>query len=63
MGTDPLFFVDHKDNQYAAGIGVSWLFAKDWRLSPQITYLRNQSNIAIYEYDRTQVFVSVRKDF
>jgi len=63
MGTDPLFFVDHTDNQYAAGVGVSWLFAKDWRLSPQITYLRNQSNIVIYEYDRTQVFVTVRKDF
>ncbi len=63
MGVDPLFLVDREDKQYTAGIGVTWLFAKDWRLSPQVTYLRNNSNIAINEYDRTQVFVALRKDF
>jgi tetratricopeptide (TPR) repeat protein len=63
MGIDPLFLVDREDKQYTAGIGLSWLFAKDWRLSPQVSYLRNNSNIAINEYSRTQVFVSLRKDF
>jgi hypothetical protein len=63
MGVDPLFLVDREDKQYTAGIGLSWLFAKDWRLSPQVSYLRNNSNIAINEYSRTQVFVSLRKDF
>ena len=62
-GEDPLFLVDREDKQSSAGLGVTWLFAKDWRLSPQLTYLKNKSNISINEYDRTQVFVTVRKDF
>ena len=42
---------------------MTYVFANDWKLSPQITYLKNDSNIAIDKYDRTQVFVTLRRDF
>lgn len=63
MAQDPLFLVVREDKQYSGGIGVTWQFARNWRLSPQISYLKNNSNIVLNAYDRTQVFVSVRGDF
>ena len=62
-GVDPFFLRERDDKQYSAGLGVTYVFANDWKLSPQITYLKNDSNIAIDQYDRTQVFVTLRKDF
>jgi hypothetical protein len=60
---DPSFLVERDDKQYSAGIGLTWLFTKNWRLSPQVSYVFNQSNISIYEYHRAQVFVTLRTDF
>jgi outer membrane protein len=62
-GTDPSFEVVRKDKQYSASLGLTYLMANAWRLSPQVSYLRNTSNISINEYDRKQLFVTLRKDF
>ena len=51
------------DMMYDANIGVNWRFDKDWTLRPQISYLRNYSNIIIYKHDRTDVSLTIRRDF
>ncbi len=51
------------DKQYDANLGLNWHFDKAWRLRPQISYLRNRSNIVIYQHDRTDVSIAIRRDF
>lgn len=63
QGTDPFFLVAREDKQYSAGVGVNYLLANEWRLSPQATYLLNDSNLSISDYDRWLVFVSLRRDW
>ena len=52
-----------EDNQYWAVLGLHYLLPKAWQVSPQISYLKNNSNIAINEYDRWMAFVSLRRDW
>lgn len=63
QGTDPFFQIERKDEQYTASLGLNYLLQADWRLSPQVTYLYNNSNIEINQYDRWQAFVSLRRDW
>jgi tetratricopeptide (TPR) repeat protein len=63
QGTDPFFQVEREDEQYTASLGLNYLLPREWRLSPQVTYLHNSSNIEINEYDRWQGFVSLRRDW
>jgi hypothetical protein len=62
-GTDPFFLVEREDRQYTASIGLHRLLPNRWRVSPQVTWLYNESNIVINEYDRWQAFVSLRRDW
>ena len=51
------------DRQLDASLGFNWHLDKFWTLRPQVTYLRNNSNIVIYEHDRTDVSITLRRDF
>ena len=62
-GTDPSFLKVRQDNQYSAGLGVSYLIPHEWQLSPQVTYTDNESNLDINQFNRLQVFVSMRHDW
>jgi tetratricopeptide (TPR) repeat protein len=62
-GVDPFFLVEREDDQYSVGVGVHRLLANRWRLSPQVLWLTNESNILLNEYDRWQAFVSLRRDW
>jgi tetratricopeptide (TPR) repeat protein len=62
-GNDRFFQVGRDDKQYSAAIGLTYALVNDWKVSPQITYVNNGSNITINEYDRTQLFVTLRRDF
>jgi len=62
-GVDPFFLVERQDEQYSAALGVRYLIQYDWWLSPQVTYLLNNSNIQLNEYDRWQAFLSLRRDW
>jgi len=42
--------------------GVNWRWDKLWTLRPQLNYSRNNSNIEIYGYDRTDISLTVRRD-
>jgi hypothetical protein len=60
---DPFFLEEREDQQYSVTAGVHRLLADRWRVSPQVTWLLNESNIVINEYDRWQAFVSLRRDW
>ncbi|MBE0625014.1 MAG: DUF560 domain-containing protein [Burkholderiales bacterium] len=51
------------DNQYDANIGVNWHYDKLWTIRPQVSYIRNNSNIVLYQFDRTDISISIRRDF
>ena len=51
------------DKQYDASVGLNWHYDKAWTVRPQISYIRNNSNIAIFQFDRTDVSVTIRRDF
>lgn len=61
--TNAAFNATRDDKQYDANLGLNWHFDKAWTLRPQIAYMRNNSNIVIYKFDRTDVSVTVRRDF
>ncbi|MBI1892291.1 MAG: tetratricopeptide repeat protein [Burkholderiales bacterium] len=51
------------DRLFDATIGLSWMPARGWTLSPQISYSENRSNVALSEFKRTEASVVVRYDF
>jgi len=62
-GQDTIFQVTRKDIRYDVSIGAEYIFAKNWRVKPQVIYTHNDSNIVIDEFKRTETFVTVRYDF
>lgn len=52
-----------KDVLYDVAMGITWTFAPGWSLRPQVVYIKNDSNLAIFEYEKTDVSINVRKDF
>lgn len=62
-GPDPLFLASRNDIQNDQSIGLVYTPAKNWSITPQISHTRNDSNIQINQFERTQVFVTVRREF
>lgn len=62
-GQDPIFRVKRSDNQSTLALGLNWVPAKTWRVTPQLSHIRNNSNIVINDYDRTLLSVTARKEF
>ena len=52
-----------RDKTGEAAIGAAWRFAPLWSLRSQVSYTRNQSNIALYEFSKTDVSVAIRREF
>ena len=61
--SSPTESVTRDDKQYDANLGINWRYDKLWMVRPQISYIRNNSNIVIYQFDRTDVSVTIRRDF
>lgn len=60
---DPFFAVLRKDRQAQWALGLSWLPAPGWRVTPQWAQTRNASNVPITDYDRRVFSVAVRREF
>lgn len=58
--TEPL---TRADKQYDANLGINWHYDKLWTVRPQISYIRNNSNIVLFQFDRTDVSITIRRDF
>ncbi len=57
------FLTNRRDNAYDMAIGMIWHYDKYWSLKPQVKKMRNLSNIPIYQFDMTDVSVTLRRDF
>jgi hypothetical protein len=62
-GADPFFGVVRRDRQTQWALGLSWLPAPGWRVTPQWAQTRNASNVPITDYDRRVFSVTVRREF
>ena len=62
-GPDLLFLVTRKDDQYGLNLGLNWIHAKLWRVTPQLSLTAIKSNIAISDVKRNVFSVNVRRDF
>jgi len=60
---DPFFLRTRVDHQWNLGVGVAWTPAKDWLVTPQFQYTHSNSNIALNDYKREMVSVTVRRNF
>ena len=49
-----------KDEQVDVSLGLKYLVADNVYLRPRVTYTRNFSNIALYDYDRWTASLGVR---
>jgi tetratricopeptide (TPR) repeat protein len=62
-GRDPIFGETRRDNQFDFNIGLRYLPGHKWTIRPQFSYLKNDSNTTIFDFDRTVLSVNFRKDF
>lgn len=62
-GPDPLFLVTRNDAQVNLNLGLTWVPAKLWRVIPQLALTTVKSNIAISDFRRTLLSVTLRRDF
>jgi len=54
---------NRNEYQYDLTAGVNWRLDKLWSIKPQVTLSRRSSNLAIYVFDRTDVSLTIRRDF
>ena len=62
-GVDPLFLVTRGDKQTNLNIGLNWVPAKFWRVTPQLSLASVRSNVAISDFRKTVLSVTLRRDF
>lgn len=62
-GSDPLFLVRRHDKQLDVRAGMNYEPARFWVVSPQVSYTRNDSNVALNDYSRNMVSLTVRREF
>lgn len=62
-GADPLFLVTRHDKQLNLNFGVNWIPGKFWRVTPQLSLTSVKSNVAISDFDRSVLSVTLRRDF
>jgi outer membrane protein len=61
--THPQFLRQRADRQFDVTFGADYQWEKLWTLRPQLNYARNNSNISIYSFNRTDISLTVRRDF
>ena len=57
------FLRQRHDRFYDLKLGAVWQWDRLWTFRPQLSYYRNESNIVIYGYNRTDASLTVRRDF
>jgi tetratricopeptide (TPR) repeat protein len=62
-GQEPGFLVDRSDQQTDLSLSLSYVPAPFWTIKPEISHTINRSNVVLYDFSRTQYFVTVRREF
>jgi tetratricopeptide (TPR) repeat protein len=60
---DLAFLRKRKDDQYDITLGVNYVPARYWTVKPQISLIKNDSNIELNAFDRTTMSIQIRRDF
>ncbi len=60
---DPLFLRGRVDTQIDASIGLRFVLKRGISARPRVSYTRNFSNLALYDYQRATASVSLRAEF
>jgi len=60
---DPAFLRERQDDQYDASLGLRFTPVRTWLIKPQISYIKNSSNITLNDYERATLSINVRHDF
>ena len=63
--SDPFFLKRREDKRVEVSLGLNQQLGKSkkWLLRPQINWSQQQSNLAPYDYERTEVGITLRRDF
>lgn len=58
-------YFQNKRNEtiYDLTLGLNWNLNRLWTLRPQLAYTQSNSNIELYKYTRTDVSLTLRRDF
>lgn len=62
-GPDPLFLVTRNDKQLNLNLGLNWIPAKSWKVTPQLSLTSVKSNVVISDFKRIAFAVTLRRDF
>jgi hypothetical protein len=62
-GADPLFLESREDVRVDASLGLRVPLTEHLSLRPRVTYTRNESNLALYDYDRWTASAGLRFEF
>ena len=62
-GPEPFFLTTRDDERYEIKGGLYYRPAPYWTVTPQVSYVNNDSNIVLNDYDRVLVAVTIRREF
>ncbi len=63
-GNQNNLIMDYRNEQlYDLTVAANWRLDKLWSVKPQIVFSRKNSNISLYSFDRTDVSLTIRRDF
>lgn len=60
---DLAFLRKRKDDQYDITLGVNYVPARYWTVKPQISLIKNNSNIELNAFERATMSIQIRRDF
>lgn len=60
---DPLISSQRTDRLDDLTVGMNWYLDNQWVVRPQLVRYLNASNVGLYSYERTDISISVRRNF
>lgn len=60
---DAAFLKKRNDDQYDLTLGMHYTPIQHWSIKPQISLIKNDSNIEINEFERATISVNIRREF
>lgn len=58
-----LIMSNRSEKLYDLTVAANWRLDKLWSVKPQVAFSRKNSNISLYSFDRTDISLTIRRDF
>lgn len=58
-----LIMANRSEKLYDLTVAANWRLDKLWTVKPQLAFSKKDSNVALYSFDRTDVSLTIRRDF